>query len=96
MDLLEKLRDDMVGGPSLVDTKKVVVDNTFIRDSTNWCKSIVGIHASQLYIFSRCQAVPTGLYTRWELDSESGKFKPSWNKTRSFGNMFMPCFQRVK
>ena len=30
-DLLEKIREDMVGGPSIVFTRKAVVDETFIR-----------------------------------------------------------------
>ena len=46
--LLEKIREDMVGGPSIVFTRKAVVDETFIRKSSNLCKSIVGIAASQL------------------------------------------------
>ena len=48
-DLLEKIREDMVGGPSIVFTRKAVVDETFIRKSSNLCKSIFGINASQLY-----------------------------------------------
>ena len=32
-DLLEKIREDMVGGPSIVFTRKAVVDETFIRKS---------------------------------------------------------------
>ena len=48
-DLLEKIREDMVGGPSIVFTRKAVVDEAFIRKSTNLCKSIVGIDATQLY-----------------------------------------------
>ena len=32
-DLLQKIREDMVGGPSIVFTRKAVVDETFIRDS---------------------------------------------------------------
>ena len=48
-DLLEKMREDMVGGPSIVFTRKAVMDETFIRKSSNLCKSIVGIDASQLY-----------------------------------------------
>ena len=63
-DLLEKIREDMVGGPSIVFTRNAVVDETFIRKSTNLCKSIVGIDASQLYPYSMCQPMPTGLYTR--------------------------------
>ena len=37
-DLLEKIREDMVGGPSIVFPRKAVVDETFIRKSTNLCK----------------------------------------------------------
>ena len=75
-DLLQKIREDMVGGPSNVFTRKAVVDETFIRNSGNICKSIVGIDASQLVPYSTCQAMPTGLYTRWEHDAESNRFKP--------------------
>ena len=60
-DLLEKIREDMVGGPSIVFSRKTVVDETFIRKSTNWCKSLVGIDASQHYPNSMCQSMPTGL-----------------------------------
>ena len=88
-DLLEKVREDMVGGPSIVFTRKAVVDGTFIRKSTNLCKSIVGIDASQLYPYSMCQPMPTGLYTRWNYDSESQKFMARQNKTRSFENMVL-------
>ena len=45
-DLLEKIREDMVGGPSIVFTRRAVVEGTFIRKSQNVCKSIVGIDAS--------------------------------------------------
>ena len=95
-DLLEKIREDMIGGPSIVYTRQVVSDKTFIRDSTNLCKNFVGFDASERYPFSVFQAIPTDLYTKWELDSESGKFKPRRNKTRSFGNMVMSYFQRVR
>ena len=42
-DLLEKVRENMVGGPSTVFTRKTVVDETFIRKSSNLCKSNVGV-----------------------------------------------------
>ena len=48
-DLLEKIREDIVGGLSIVFTRKAVVDETFICKSSNLCKSIVGIDAIQLY-----------------------------------------------
>ena len=47
-DLLEKLREDMVDGPSIVYTTKALEDETFTRKSSNLCQSIVVIDASQL------------------------------------------------
>ena len=88
-NLLEKIREDMVGGPSNVFTRKAVVDETFICKSTNLCKSIVGIDENQLYPYSMCQPMPTGLYTRWNYDSESQKFMPRQNKTHSFEKMVL-------
>ena len=85
-DLLEKIREDVVGGPSLVFTRKAVVE-TSIRKSTNISKPFVRIDASQLYPFSMCQPMPTGLYTRWDIDSETSRFTPRQNKTRSFENL---------
>ena len=95
-DLLQKIREDMVGGSSIVFTRKAVVDEAFIRDSANICKSIVGIDASQLYPYSMGQPMPTGLYTRWEYDTESNRFKPQENKSRNFENMVMSFFQRQR
>ena len=79
-DLLEKIRADMVGGPSIVFTRKAVVDETFIRKSSNLCKSIAGIDASQLHPYSMCQPMPAGLYTPWEYDSETKRFTARQNK----------------
>ena len=95
-DLLQKIREDMVGGPSVVFTRKAVVDETFIQYSRNICKSLVGIGASQLYPYSMCQPMPTGLYTQCEYDAESNRFKPQHNKSRNFENMVMSFFQRQR
>ena len=91
-DFSEKIREDVVGGPPIVFTRKAVDDGTFIRKSTNICKSIVGIDASQLYPYSMCQPMPTGLYTRWNFDSETIRLTPGHNKTRSFERMVMAYF----
>ena len=88
-DLLEKIREDMVGGPSFVFTRKAVVVESFIRKSSNLCNSIVGIDASQLYPYSMCQPMPTGLYMRWEYDSETKRFTACQNKSRSFEKMIL-------
>ena len=76
-DLCEKSREDMTGGPSIVFIRKAVVDETYIKNSSKFCKSIVD--ASQLYPFSMCQDMPTGQYTRQEFDTEMQKFKASHN-----------------
>ena len=95
-DLLEKIREDVVGGPSIIFTRKAVVDETFIRKSTKTCKSTFKIDASHLYPYSMCQPMPTGLYTRWDLDSETSIFTPRQNKSRNFENMVMSYFQRTR
>ena len=95
-DLLETIRENMVGGPSFVFTRKAAVDETFIRKSTNLCKSIVGIEASQIYHYSMCQPMPTGFYTRLNYDSESQNIKPRQNKTRSFENIVLSYFQQTR
>ena len=93
-DLLEKIREDMVGGPSIVFTRKAVVDETFIRRSSNLCKSIVGIDASQLYPYSMCEPLPTAVYSRWEYDSDTKRFTNHQNNSRSFENMVLSYFQQ--
>ena len=93
-DLLQKIREGMVDGPSIVFRREAVVDETLIRNSRNVCKSIVSIDASQFYPHSMCHPMPTGLYTRWECDTESNRFKPQRNKSRSFENVVVSFFQR--
>ena len=95
-DFLQKIREDMVGGPFIVLTRKAVVDETFIRNSRNICKSIVGIDASQLYPYSMCQPMPTGLYTLWEYDTESNRYKTQQNNSRNFENLVMSYIQRQR
>ena len=43
-----------------------------------------------------CQPMPTGLYTRWNYNSESQKFMPQQNKTRSFEKMVLSYFQQTR
>ena len=79
---MEKIREDVVGGPSIVFTRKAVVDEIFIRKSTNICKSIVGLDASQLYPYSMCQPMPTGLIRvgisiQKRVDSHLDKTRPA-------------------
>ena len=84
----------MLGGPTIVFTRKTA----HISKSTKVCKAIVGIHASQLYPYSMCQPLPTGLYTRYKFDADSQKFnpKPHRNKSRSLRNIVMSYYQRMR
>ena len=95
-DLCQKIREDMTGGPSIVFTRKAVVDKAFIRDSSNICKSIVGIDASQFYPYSRSQVMPTWLYTRWEFDSDMQKCKARHNRSQSFEITAMCYYQETR
>ena len=91
-DLLEKNWEDVVGAPSIIFTRKAVVDETFIRKSINICKSIVGIDASQQYPYSMCQPMPSGRYTRWDIDSETSGFSHRKNMICSFESIVMSFF----
>ena len=93
---MEKIRENVVGGSSIVFTRKAVVGETIIRKSTNVCKSIVGVDARQLYRYSMSQLLPTVLYTRRYLNSETSRFIPGQNKTRSFDNMVMSFSQQTR
>ena len=91
-DVLGKIREDVVGGLSIVFTRRAVVDETFLRKSANICKSFVVIDASQLYPYLMCEPMPTGLYTPWDLDLETSGFTTRQNKTRSFDYLIMSFF----
>ena len=43
-----------------------------------------------------CQPTPDGLYTKWNYDTESQKFMPRQNKTRSFEKMVLSYFQETR
>ena len=86
-DLLQKIRE-VFGGPSIVFTRKAVVDETFLRKSTNICKSIVRIDAN--YIPTRCVNPCQPVFIRvriWiqkRVDSHLDKTRPSALKTWSY------------
>ena len=71
----------MTGGPSVVFTRKAVVDETFVRDSPIIWKLNVGVDATQLDHFSMCQDImSTGLGGATSLDSFPKAFKLSETK----------------
>ena len=94
--MCEKISEVLTGGPYIVFTQKFEVDETFITNSSKSCESIVGIDASHLYPFSMCQDMPTGLYMRWEFDTDIQKFKARHNRARNFENMVMSFYQETR
>ena len=93
-DLLQKIGEDMVGGPSIVFTGETVIDETFIRNSENVCKSIVGIDSSQFYPYSVCQPMPTKLYTGCQYDTQPNRLNAQQSKSTNFENMVMYIFRK--
>ena len=87
--LLEKKPEATVGGPLLVFTREAVVDKIFTRKSTNLCKCIVGIDASQLYPY-QCVSQgpllykPDGRATVTLNNSHSFKTNRAHSRTWSF------------
>ena len=71
----------MVGGPSIILTRKALVEETHTRKSANVWKLIVGLDTSRLYPYSMCQPMPTRLYSRYKFYTVLQKFKPRQNKS---------------
>ena len=95
--LCEKIRTGLTGGTSILFTQKAVVEETIIRNSSNICvKKIVGINASKLYTFSMCQDMPTGLYMKWEHDTDLQKFRARHTQSQVFENLVMSFYQGTR
>ena len=68
---------------------KAVVGETLFGNSTNNCQSIDAIDASQLYSYSMCQPMPTGLHLRFDPHSEANRFTSV--KTRPICSKILSC-----
>ena len=95
-DSLQEIREDMVGGPSNMFTRKALVVKTIIQNLTNQCKLNVCNGANQLYPYSMCKPMPTGFYTRWYRNTDLGKFTPRQNKYRIVEYMAISFFQQMR
>ena len=58
-DLAEKLRKNIVGGPSIVFTRYLAKDETRIRGGDKVVKSVVGLDANALYLHAMMDEQPT-------------------------------------
>ena len=64
-DLYYTIKQNIVGGPSIIFTCDAEVNRTFIRDdSTRPCANVVGFDANALYLDCIDKAMPCGSYVR--------------------------------
>ena len=91
-----KIGKDIIGGPSIVFSCEFVLDECFIRKSTNLCISILDFHASHLYTNSLCQPKPTGFFTSLERESNTQQLTPRQKKSCSSDNMIFSYFRKTR
>ena len=64
-DLYYTIKQNIVGGPSIIFTRDAEVDRTFIRDDpARLCANVVGFDANALYLDCIDKAMPCGSYVR--------------------------------
>ena len=75
-DLYYTIKQNIVGGPSIIFTHEAEVDRTFIRDDpARPCANVIGFDANALYLDCIDKAMPCGSYVR----RTAPDFKPdSW------------------
>ena len=79
LDWVKRVRENVVGGPSIVFCRYAEAGKTKIRkDGDKTCETIVGVDASQLYPYAMCQPMPCGPYTRWDFQEGEFKAKRDW------------------
>ena len=87
-DLLEKIREDVVGGPSIVFTRKAVVDENFIRKSQTYANLLLELMPAN-YTPTLCANpcplvfIRVGISIQKPVDSHLDKTRPVASKIRS-------------
>ena len=72
-DLYYKIKNNIVGGPSIVFNRYHEKNKTYIRNGPSTCKKIIGFDANALYLWALMQNMPTGTFVRRKADQN---FKP--------------------
>ena len=81
-DLLEKIREDVVGGPSIAFTRIAVVDETFIQKVQTYANLLLGLMPAN-YIPTRCVNpclplfIRVGISIQKRVDSHLNKTRPA-------------------
>ena len=83
-DLYYKLKNNIVGGPSIIFNRRQIAGETFIRNNPEkLCQKILGFDANALYLYCIGQDMPVGPYIR---RFENTNFKPE--RSLSYNKMF--------
>ena len=85
--------DGLTECPSIISTRYAKVGITKMKNSSNTCKSLVGIDPGQLYPFSYLKDMPTGVYTEWLLWEDTGLFHHRRNKKIFLEYLLLNYFQ---
>ena len=88
------IREWLTGSPSIIFTRYAKLGSSTIKNSSNMCKTIVGIDASQPYPFSLMKDMPTGVYTKWDLREDTGLFHPRRSKKNNLECIVLKYFQK--
>jgi hypothetical protein len=98
-DLYYTMKDNNVGGPSIIFNRYHEKDKTNIRNvemrrknlKPKPCKKVVGYDANALYLWAIMQDMPTGQYTR---RLEGDNFKKQWSGKMAVEWLEWQAYQR--
>ena len=83
-DLFYKIKNNIVGGPSIIFTRKHIAGETMLRNNPDkLCQRILGFDANALYLYCIGQDMPVGPYIR---RFEFANFKPE--RSLKYDKMF--------
>jgi len=82
-DLYEIAQKNITGGPSIIFTRYHKAGKTFIRNTSNKCKSLIGLDCNALYLSTFQGQQPNGLGARWDRNINTGNLvrkdmHPKW------------------
>ena len=77
-DLYRIVKQNIVGGPSIIFKRYHKVDETYLRNNLNKkCQNILGYDANALYLWAIGQNMPTSIYTAFEKVGQKYVFSSS-------------------
>ena len=94
-NFLEKIREHVFGGPSIVLTPKQLLMKLLFESLQTYANLLLELMPAN-YIPTRCVNPCRPVFLPVGISIQTSRFTPRQNKTRSFENMVMPYFQRPR